>query len=58
MLRAEGHKNFPVLRNAGMRSKDHSATFAKVEKIPVGVPYVLVRKAVWKDVRPLGEVEG
>ena len=58
MLRAEGHKNFLVHVDASMRTKDHSALFAKVEKIPVGVPDVLVRKAVWKDVRPLGEVEG
>ena len=57
MLRAERHENFHVRRNAGMCSKNHRTSVAKVKKISVGVPYVLVREAKREEVGSLVEVE-
>ena len=58
VLRAEGHKNLLVHRNASMCTKDHSTAFAEVEKVPVRVPYVLIRIAVRKKVGALGKIKG
>jgi hypothetical protein len=57
VLRAERHEDLVIRRNTGMSSENYGTTFAKVEKVAIGVPYVLVREAERKYIGPLVKVK-